>query len=147
MARGKQTCKILKEIRKQIAEANDIELITSECRYKGDCRGTCPKCEAEVRYLEQQLHNRLLAGKTIALAGISAGIISLSGCSIGTSETSNPATATENTTNNIENDSSIIVEGELDEIMEETQTDDKQYTLTGEVMVEPAPDKKGNDKD
>ncbi|MDC2614168.1 energy transducer TonB, partial [Bacteroides ovatus] len=27
MARGKQTCKILKEIRRQIAEANDIEFI------------------------------------------------------------------------------------------------------------------------
>ena len=53
MARGKQTCRILKEIRRQIAVANDIEFATSECRYKGDCLGTCPKCEAEVRYLEQ----------------------------------------------------------------------------------------------
>lgn len=34
MARGKQTCKILKEIRRQIAEANDIEFITSECQYQ-----------------------------------------------------------------------------------------------------------------
>ena len=63
MARGKQTCKILKEIRRQIAEANGIEFATSECRYKGDCLGTCPKCEAEVRYLEQQLRSRSLAGK------------------------------------------------------------------------------------
>ena len=39
MARGKQTCKILKEIRQQIAEANDIEFITSECQYQGDCLG------------------------------------------------------------------------------------------------------------
>jgi len=61
MARGKQTCKILKEIRRQIAEANDIEFVTSECRYKGDCLGTCPKCEAEVQYLEQQLRMRQLA--------------------------------------------------------------------------------------
>ncbi len=81
MARGKQTCKILKEIRRQIAEANGIEFITSECRYKGDCLGTCPKCEAEVRYLEQQLRARSLAGKAIALAGISAGMILMSGCS------------------------------------------------------------------
>ena len=44
MVRGKQTCKILKDIRRQIAEANDIEYITSECQYKGDCTGTCPKC-------------------------------------------------------------------------------------------------------
>lgn len=81
MARGKQTCKILKEIRRQIAEANGIEFVTSECRYKGDCLGTCPKCEAEVRYLEQQLRARSLAGKAIALAGISAGMILMSGCS------------------------------------------------------------------
>ena len=81
MARGKQTCKILKEIRRQIAEANGIEFVTSECRYKGDCLGTCPKCEAEVRYLEQQLRSRSLAGKAVALAGISAGMILMSGCS------------------------------------------------------------------
>ena len=72
MARGKQTCKILKEIRRQIAEANGIEFVTSECRYKGDCLGTCPKCEAEVRYLEQELRARSLAGKAVAIAGISA---------------------------------------------------------------------------
>ena len=77
MARGKQTCKILKEIRRQIAEANGIEFVTSECRYKGDCLGTCPKCEAEVRYLEQQLHARSLAGKAIALVGISAASIAM----------------------------------------------------------------------
>ena len=53
MAKGKKTCKILKEIRRQIAEANDIEYVVEECQYKGDCLGTCPKCEAEVRYLEQ----------------------------------------------------------------------------------------------
>ena len=29
MKRGKQTCKILKYIRRQIAESNDIEFITS----------------------------------------------------------------------------------------------------------------------
>ena len=72
MARGKETCRILKEIRRQIAEANDIEFVTSDCPYKGDCIGTCPKCEAEVRYLEQQLRARSIAGKAVALAGISA---------------------------------------------------------------------------
>ena len=77
MARGKQTCKILKEIRRQIAEANGIEFVTSECRYKGDCLGTCPKCESEVRYLEQQLRARSLAGKAVALAGISAASLAM----------------------------------------------------------------------
>lgn len=77
MTRGKQTCKILKEIRRQIADANGIEFATSECRYKGDCLGTCPKCEAEVRYLEQKLRARSLAGKAIALAGISAASLAM----------------------------------------------------------------------
>ena len=80
MVRGKQTCKILKDIRRQIAEANDIEYITSECQYKGDCTGTCPKCESEVRYLEHQLERRRMAGKTITLLGLSAGIIAMNAC-------------------------------------------------------------------
>ena len=58
MDNGKEICKILKEIRQRIAEENDIELITSECTYKGDCQGTCPKCEAELRYLEQELERQ-----------------------------------------------------------------------------------------
>lgn len=77
MTRGKQTCKILKEIRRQIAKANDIEFVTSECRYKGDCLGTCPKCEAEVRYLEQELRARSLAGRAIALSGISVASLNM----------------------------------------------------------------------
>jgi len=86
MARGKQTCKILKDIRRQIAEANDIEFVTSECRYKGDCLGTCPKCEAEVRYLEQQLRSRQLMGKAVVLAGLSSGMIAFSGCGSSSSQ-------------------------------------------------------------
>ena len=80
MTKGKKTCKILKEIRRQIAEANDIEYVVEECQYKGDCLGTCPKCEAEVRYLEQQLHQRQMLGKAVMVAGISAGLLSLSSC-------------------------------------------------------------------
>ncbi len=80
MMRGKHTCRILKEIRRKIAEANDIEFVTSECRYQGDCSGTCPKCEAEVRYLERQLRMRQLMGKAVVLAGVSAGVMGLSGC-------------------------------------------------------------------
>ena len=73
MAKGKKTCKILKDIRKQIAAENDIELVTSECTYKGDYEGTCPKCEAELRYLERELEKRQRLGKVAVLAGISLG--------------------------------------------------------------------------
>ena len=75
MAKGKQTCKILKEIRKQIAEENDIELVTSECTYQGDCLGTCPKCEQEVRYLEHELEKRQRMGKAAVFAGMSLGTL------------------------------------------------------------------------
>lgn len=74
METGKQKCWILKEIRKQIAEANDIEFITSECKHRGNCLGTCPKCEAEVHYLEQQLLSRQKMGLTIRIVGISLGL-------------------------------------------------------------------------
>lgn len=73
--KGKDKCKILKEIRAQIAAANDIAWVTEECPHKGDCRGTCPKCEAEVRKLERELSRRRALGKTIAVVGLSAGII------------------------------------------------------------------------
>ena len=117
MARGKQTCKILKEIRRQIAEANDIEFVTSECRYKGDCLGTCPKCEAEVRYLEQQLRSRQLMGKAVVLAGLSAGMIALSGCS----GTSNQTT-----------DDSDTQQGEPTELLEGND----EYGYEGELPVQ-----------
>lgn len=67
---GKNKCKILKEIRQKIADANDIPFVTSECRYQGDCKGTCPKCEAELVYLENELRKRQMMGKCIVLAGV-----------------------------------------------------------------------------
>lgn len=78
---GKSKCKILKDIRRQIARENDIELVISECKYQGDCAGTCPKCEAEVLYLEQELRKRRQAGKAVAVAGIAAAlVVSSAGC-------------------------------------------------------------------
>ena len=72
--KGKDRCKILKDIRKRIAEENDIEFITSECKHKGDCLGTCPKCEAELRYLEKELESRRRLGKTVTVAGLALSV-------------------------------------------------------------------------
>ena len=44
MTHGKNICNQLKEVRKRIAEENDIPLETEECTYKDECRGTCPHC-------------------------------------------------------------------------------------------------------
>lgn len=71
--KGKEKCKALKEIRRQIAEKNDIPFVVSQCTHQGDCKGTCPKCESELRYLERELAIRQGLGKAVAIAGISIG--------------------------------------------------------------------------
>ncbi len=80
---GKSKCKILKDIRKKIAEENDIDYVTSECKYQGECSGTCPKCEAELHYLEEELAKRKNLGKTVAVAGIAAAlVVGSAGCTL-----------------------------------------------------------------
>lgn len=71
---------MLKTIRKQVADANEIKYEPRVCHYEGECRGTCPACEAEVRYIEQQLDIRRQLGKAVAVVGISAGLSALTGC-------------------------------------------------------------------
>lgn len=80
--RGKEKCKALKEIRRQIAEENDIPYVVSQCTHQGECKGTCPKCESELRYLERELAIRQGLGKAVAVAGISASVCAgLTACS------------------------------------------------------------------
>ena len=74
MAKGKSTCKLLKDIRQQIADANGISYRPKECQHKGDCAGTCPACEEEIRYLERELKARKGNGFGMKVAGIAAGI-------------------------------------------------------------------------
>ena len=74
MAKGKSTCKLLKSIRQQIADANGISYRPKECHHKGDCMGTCPACEEEIRYLERELKARKGNGFGMKVAGIAAGI-------------------------------------------------------------------------
>lgn len=78
---GKNKCKILKEIRQKIAQENDIAYVTSECKYQGECSGTCPRCEAELQYLENELKKRQQKGIRIALTGVAAAlVVSVGGC-------------------------------------------------------------------
>ena len=74
MVKGKSTCKLLKSIRQQIADANGISYQPKECHHKGDCAGTCPACEEEIRYLEGELKARKGNGFGMKVAGIAAGI-------------------------------------------------------------------------
>ena len=65
---------MLKSIRQQIADANGISYRPKECQHKGDCTGTCPACEEEIRYLERELKARKGNGFGMKVAGIAAGI-------------------------------------------------------------------------
>lgn len=81
--RGRNICDTLKAIRKEIADANGIEYSPEECHFKGECRGTCPKCEQEVKNLEYELRLRQMAGTAIKVAGVAAGIVAMTACSDG----------------------------------------------------------------
>lgn len=96
MNNGKNKCNKLKEIRKVIADANDIYYNPTPCSNKGNCKGTCPKCESEVRYIENQLYLRQQAGKAIKIVGLATSMLSLSACE--NQQTAKPIIADEDTT-------------------------------------------------
>ena len=80
MKKGKRTCEILKGVRRKIAQENDIPLVERECTHEGDCRGTCPYCESEVRYLERELSKRRALGKAVTVAGIAVSTMMMGAC-------------------------------------------------------------------
>lgn len=67
---GKEKCELLKAMRKEIAEANGIVYLTSECTFQGECLGYCPKCDAEARYLDSELNRLAKEGKEIKVSGL-----------------------------------------------------------------------------
>ena len=69
MNHGKDICRQLKQLRRDIADQNGIELEIPECTYEGDCSGTCPRCDYELRYLESELARRQRLGKAAVIAG------------------------------------------------------------------------------
>lgn len=79
MKRGKRICSELKAIRRKIADENGIKMDIPECTYTGDCRGTCPRCDWEVQYLEKNLFERLRLGKIATISGIALGLSSCGG--------------------------------------------------------------------
>ncbi len=70
----------MKEVRRKIAQENDIPLVERECTHEGDCRGTCPYCESEVRYLERELSKRRALGKAVTVAGIAVSTMMMGAC-------------------------------------------------------------------
>ena len=80
MKQGKKICETLKAIRRDIASANEIDYQPNECTHKGDCAGTCPACESEMRWIERQLLTRQALGKAVTIAGLSVAFGAMSSC-------------------------------------------------------------------
>lgn len=62
---GKEKCELLRSIRREISERNGIEYLSSECHHEGDCLGTCPKCDAEAKFLNSELERLVREGKSV----------------------------------------------------------------------------------
>jgi outer membrane protein OmpA-like peptidoglycan-associated protein len=77
MDKSKITCETLKAIRKQVADANGIVYTPAKCDFEGVCTGTCPACESEREYIEDQLSLKRKAGEIVKIAGLVAGLTTL----------------------------------------------------------------------
>ncbi len=65
MKKGKKKCETLKAIRKEVANANGIEYEPTKCDYEGECKGTCPKCDAELAELQRDLDAKEQKGESV----------------------------------------------------------------------------------
>ncbi len=94
MKYGKSICRQLKAVRRSIAEENSIPLEIADCTYTGECSGTCPRCEAEVRYLENALAERMRLGKVATVAGLALGLVASASAQaqVDTAKTATPDT-------------------------------------------------------
>lgn len=88
--KGKQVCSYLKLVRREVAAANGIDLEIPDCTFEGECPGTCPRCEAEVRQLEQALSQRQRLSQKVAIVGVAMGL-ALSGMSVASAQNVNPS--------------------------------------------------------
>lgn len=67
---GWEKCEELKKIRKQVADANGIPYEIENCEQLEDCIGTCPKCDAEINFLSEEIAKKQAAGEDVILDGI-----------------------------------------------------------------------------
>ena len=61
---------VMKELRRRIALANELVPLTADRPCEEGCRGACPVCKAEARWLDEELNRLAAEGKTITLAAV-----------------------------------------------------------------------------
>lgn len=64
---GKEKCEFLRNIRKNMAEANGINYEPFKCEHEGDCSGTCAYCENEASELLEEIKEKQKAGQPIRI--------------------------------------------------------------------------------
>ena len=64
MNSGKAKCTYLRKIRNQVAKEYNLPTVPDTCEYEGDCIGTCPKCEEELRELTEAIERKRREGAT-----------------------------------------------------------------------------------
>ncbi len=124
---GKDKCNLLKSIRCKIAMENGIDYRPAECYFQGECKGTCPRCEAELQKLTVELQKLKDTGKRVAVAGIAAALLAgAAGCV--------PQPVNENDT--IENQETVEPLKEPDT---EQTTSELPLEIEGKIAEDPAP--------
>lgn len=137
MRRGEKICHQLKAVRRQIADENGIELHQPECTYEGECRGTCPRCEYELRFLEKELSRRQSLGKAVTVAGLTLGLASCGGNGTASSST---------TSNSADGEYEIIQTGLVEEEDDEREVPNTSDTLELEgIAISNISDEDGDD--
>ena len=142
--KGKDKCNLLKSIRCKIARENGIDYQPAECHFQGECKGTCPRCEAELQKLTLDLQKLKNTGKRVAVAGIATAMVAgtAAGCvPRPLKEPENPTTyETYQTTGSIAvTEESTVIDGELPseeiegKIIEESDPAPDEFELTGDV--------------
>lgn len=116
----KETCKILKKARADMATQLGITLHQGECTFQGHCKGTCLACEREEKMLNEAMEKQQWVGKNrvhkaVVIGAVSLVVLGISGCSSEKVET---------------------IEGKVDtEYVNESPTKDVEpYVLEGEVV-------------
>lgn len=67
---GRQKCEMINQIRKKVADNNDIDFVIYDCTFEGDCTGRCAKSDSELNYLEKELEKRQNEGLKLNLKGV-----------------------------------------------------------------------------
>ena len=67
---GKDRCKQLKRYRNKLAQVNNIDFVSKECNFEGECPGFCPACDEEILFLEEELKKKERRGERINFKGL-----------------------------------------------------------------------------